>query len=90
MSTRDDCPRLLQVPLRLVRTEWDLLNWGYIQTWQAKLPPYPNGTIVRYTVEAEDELGGGLIKADDGAVYSYYVGDPGPPAWMKEPVEECR
>jgi cyclomaltodextrinase len=79
-------PEPLRVPLRLVKTEWDLLNWGYLQSWQCELPPRPNGTIVRYTIEASLAGSGVPVKADDGAVFSYYVEDPAPPSWAAEAI----
>jgi glycosidase len=70
----------------LVKTEWDLLNWGYLQYWQCELPPRPNGTIVRYTIEALPVGSGAPVKADDRAVFSYYVEDPAPPSWASEAI----
>ena len=68
------------VALQPVRTEWDLLNWQYQQIWQGQLPPQPTGTLVRYTIAAQPRLGEPIL-ADDGAVFSYYVGSPDPPDW---------
>ncbi len=79
-------PEEFAVPLMLIKTEWDLLNWGYLQYWQCELPPRPNGTIVRYTIEALSVGSGASVKADDGAVYSYYVEDPAPPSWTSEAI----
>jgi glycosidase len=79
-------PVRLSLPLRLEKTEWDLLNWGYLQYWQCELPEQPQGTVVRYTVEARPTDGGGLIQADSGATFSYYVDDPNPPSWAAEAI----
>ncbi|HET6444476.1 MAG TPA: glycoside hydrolase family 13 protein [candidate division Zixibacteria bacterium] len=79
-------PENITIPLELVRTEWDLLNWGYIQLWQCRLPSRPDGTIVRYTIEAKPFGDGPSIMADDGAVFSYYVEDPAPPDWTSEAI----
>jgi cyclomaltodextrinase / maltogenic alpha-amylase / neopullulanase len=32
--------------------EWDTLLWGYFETWSGTLPAQPQGTLVRYRVEA--------------------------------------
>ncbi|MGB3713758.1 MAG: alpha-amylase family glycosyl hydrolase [Candidatus Promineifilaceae bacterium] len=79
-------PEQLTVPMRLIKTEWDLLNWGYLQYWQCALPPRTNGTIVRYTIEALPVGVGAPIRAVNGAVFSYYVEDPAPPSWASEAI----
>jgi len=79
-------PENRTIPLKMAKTEWDLLNWGYLQYWQCELPSYSDGTIVRYTIEARTVGNGKLVKADDGTVYSYYVEDPAPPDWSSEAI----
>ncbi|HRO23817.1 MAG TPA: alpha-amylase family glycosyl hydrolase, partial [Promineifilum sp.] len=74
-------PEAAVVPLRRVKTEWDLLLWGYYEVWEAQLPAHPAGTLVRYQIRAHDEDSGEIYWADEGAEYSYLVGDSGPPAW---------
>lgn len=74
-------PEAAVVPLRRVKTEWDLLMWGYYEVWEAQLPAQPAGTLVRYQIRAHDEDSGEIYWADEGAEYSYLVGDSGPPAW---------
>jgi len=79
-------PESRTLPLKMAKTDWDLLNWGYLQYWQCELPSYSDGTIVRYTIEARTVGNRKLIKADDGTVYSYYVGNPAPPDWSSEAI----
>ena len=74
-------PEAAVVPLQRVKTEWDLLTWGYYEVWEAALPAHPAGTLVRYQIRAHDEDSGETYWADEGAEYSYVVGDSGPPAW---------
>ncbi|HNS40061.1 MAG TPA: alpha-amylase family glycosyl hydrolase [Promineifilum sp.] len=74
-------PEAAAVPLRRVKTEWSLLLWGYYEVWQAELPDRPAGTRVRYQIRARDAHSGETRWADDGAGYSYIVGDAGPPGW---------
>ena len=74
-------PEAAVVPLRRVKTEWDLLLWGYYEVWEAELPAHPAGALVRYQIRAHDEDSGEIYWADAGAEYSYVVGDSGPPAW---------
>ena len=62
-------------------TEWDVINWAYIQTWTATLPPYPEGALVRYRIEARLRDGQPPVLADQGATFSYLVGQPDPPDW---------
>lgn len=73
-------------PFHLARTEWDLLNWSYYQVWQVALPAQPAGTLVRYQILAHPADGSQPILADDGATFSYLVGDPYPPAWSRKAV----
>ena len=74
-------PEAAVIPLRRVRVEWDLLIWGYYEVWEAALPAHPAGTLVRYQIRAHDEDSGEYYWADEGAEYSYRVGDSGPPPW---------
>lgn len=74
-------PEAATIHFERVRTEWDLLLWGYYEVWQATLPPRPRGSLVRYQIRAHDLDSGQIIWADDGREYSYLVGDDGPPAW---------
>lgn len=73
-------------PFRRAKTEWDLLNWQYLQFWQLTLPPQPEGTIVRYRIKATPADGSEPIWANDGEVFSYYVGPSEPPAWSQEAI----
>jgi glycosidase len=75
-------PEKLIIPFYRASTDWDLLNWSYYQRWQVKLPARPEGTVVRYNIEARPAGGEGPIPADDGATFSYLVGDPSPPKWV--------
>ncbi len=79
-------PEQTAIPLAPARTEWDVINWAYVQTWQATLPPQPEGTLVRYRIEARLRDGQRPILADDGAIFSYLVGDPDPPSWAAEAI----
>lgn len=79
-------PDTLTIPMQLVATDWDVFNWHYIQTWQAPMPAYDDGTLVRYTISAELAHSGEQISADNGATFAYLVGDPAEPAWAKEAI----
>jgi glycosidase len=77
---------LLQPESRVIllepkKTEWDVINWTYVQTWTATLPAYPEGTVVRYEIQANLRDGRPPLMADQGATFSYLVGDPDPPEW---------
>jgi glycosidase len=74
------------LPLHPVRTTWQLVEWQYAQEWQATLPAWPDGTLVRYTITA-DLADGSRISADHAtAPFAFHVGDPDPPAWSREAV----
>jgi glycosidase len=74
-------PESAVIPLQRARTEWDLLLWGYYEVWEGELPAHAAGALVRYQIRAHDEDSGEIYWADNGAEYSYRVGDSGPPAW---------
>jgi glycosidase len=79
-------PEHRQLAFQPVEVEWDLLNWSYFRTWQVRLPAAPAGTIVRYQIEAYPAGGGDAHKIGTGEVFSYLVGEPGPPAWAREAI----
>jgi cyclomaltodextrinase len=66
--------------------EWDTLNWGYLKTWKAEIPPQPDGTIVRYQIEAQLSGGGTPLLAENGGCFSYLVDVPGTPAWVQDAI----
>lgn len=74
-------PERRTIRLASESTEWDVIKWGYVQTWSATLPAYPDGTLVRYRIEAHLRDGRPPLAADNGTTFSYLVGDPDPPDW---------
>jgi glycosidase len=79
-------PEATIIQMELVSTEWDVLSWCYYQTWQARLPGYSEGSVVRYRITAQLS-GGESIPADDGARFSYIVGgDFRSPRWAEEAI----
>lgn len=79
-------PETAVFPLVLAKTDWDLLNWTYIQTWQTTLPIQPSGTLVRYRLKAYPADGSDPIWADNGATFSYLVDDMAPPDWARDAI----
>jgi cyclomaltodextrinase / maltogenic alpha-amylase / neopullulanase len=79
-------PETAVIPLAPVQPAWNVLNWQYVQSWAATLPPRPAGALVRYQICAYPADGGAPIWADDGATFSYFVGNPAQPAWAAEAV----
>ncbi len=59
-------PRPHIIPLAVSKTQWDPLNWRYMQYWEATLPPQPEGTTVRYQIWAYPTNEGEPIPADGG------------------------
>lgn len=80
-----DLPETAVYPLHFIKTEWDMLNWAYYQVWQIALPPQPAGTLVRYQIIAHLSDGSQQL-ADDGAAFSYYVGNHQPPEWTADAI----
>lgn len=74
-------PETAVYPFELVDTRWDIINWTYRQTWQVALPPQPDGTLVRYQIEAHVAHCETIYLADEGATFSYLVGEAVPPDW---------
>jgi cyclomaltodextrinase len=74
-------PEPKTIALAPVSTDWDDIGWAYYQTWSAALPAYQAGTVVRYRIEAHLRDGRPPVLADDGATFSYLVGDPSTPEW---------
>ncbi len=77
-------PEARVLPLTRAETKWDMFNWCYTQIWEGTLPAYPDGTVVRYTVEALPSCGSTSIPADKGTIFSYFVGASPPPDWATE------
>ncbi|MCS6844951.1 MAG: alpha-amylase family glycosyl hydrolase [Caldilineales bacterium] len=81
------------VPLRRVETRFQPLYWDFAEVWQGELPGQPEGTHVRYTVEAWRE-GQSVWAAEphiDGTVdartvYGYVVDRVEPPAWAHDAI----
>lgn len=79
-------PAAVEVPLKLVKTDWDELNWSYYQVWQASLPAHNEGDLVRYQIIARNARDPDAIPASQDTVFSYLVGIPEPPNWSREAV----
>ncbi len=79
-------PLVVSLPLQQIATDWDTMNWHYFQTWQCNLPSQAEGTIVRYKISAIPADGSDPIPADEGALFSYVVGNPVQPAWAEEAI----
>ncbi|MCA9935301.1 MAG: DUF3459 domain-containing protein [Ardenticatenaceae bacterium] len=79
-------PAALTLPLTPIKTEWNIFNWMYSQTWQTVLPPQKAGTLVRYRLRAYPADGGDPIWADAGATFSYLVDEMTLPDWAEEAI----
>ena len=40
------------IPFERTTVAWDTLVWAYTETWAGTIPPQPDGTLVRYRIEA--------------------------------------
>ena len=66
--------------------DWVELRWGFGRWWACQLPPQPEGTIVRYRLEAFSSLGGPSVWADNGALFSYVSSSLQPPDWARDAI----
>ncbi len=69
--------------MQLEATFWDVELWGYIARFQAELPGFPAGTLVRYRLSLE-VYGQGEVFADGGAFHAFYVDDDPLPEWTRD------
>lgn len=79
-------PDEVAIPLVQIDTEWDALNWQYLQTWSAELPAQAADTLVRYQVQVYTVGSAEPFVADEGEIFSYYVSDHGAPEWTAEAI----
>ncbi|HUF39562.1 MAG TPA: alpha-amylase family glycosyl hydrolase [Anaerolineales bacterium] len=42
----------VELPFTTDRVDWDDMRWDYVRYWEAVLPGFPDGSIVRYTITA--------------------------------------
>ncbi len=74
-----------------VGSNWDTLTWSYTGTWQATIPPQPEGTLVRYRI-AGTAADGTTIWADadeetgEAGRFAYSVDRLAIPAWVRNAV----
>lgn len=66
-----------------VGVEWDVELWGYISRFEALLPGFDAGTVVRYRMSLE-VYGQGELFADGGVCHAYYVDQDPLPDWTRD------
>jgi cyclomaltodextrinase len=81
------------LPLHCVGPVWDDLIWSYVQRWRGSLPAQPEGTRVRYRIEAWDAQLGRSAFADSGGEdplltppFAYSVDRRQPPSWLRDAI----
>ena len=81
------------IELRKSHLDWNLLIWDYVQYWEGTLPPFPEGSIVRYRIYAQTLGSDQYLYADsqtnnrsDATVFGYTVGALRPPSWARKAV----
>ena len=47
--------------------KWDDPAWGYVRTWNVRLPAQPAGTLIRYHLAARRADNGQWVYADNGS-----------------------
>ncbi len=79
-----------EVRFERVSAAWDHVLWGYVQTWEAVIPPQKEGVIIRYRIGAVIP-GGSWRFADNQAVeresatdFAFLVTAAGVPFWARE------
>ncbi len=55
---------------------WDTLAWTYVEVWDGQIPPQPDGTLVRYRIQAWSADGGPAAWATEAA--GVVAGEPPP------------
>jgi cyclomaltodextrinase / maltogenic alpha-amylase / neopullulanase len=53
------------ISLTRIAVDWDTIAWGYRETWAGQIPGQPDGTLVRYRIEAWSSLGGQSVWASE-------------------------
>jgi len=81
------------LPLQNVGPSWDDLAWGYVSRWRGVLPGQPDGTRVRYRIEAWDAQQQKSAFADTGTdnpaqdpPFAYHVDTWRPPEWIHDAI----
>lgn len=81
------------VALHNVGAIWDDLIWSYVQRWRGALPGQPDGSRVRYRIEAWDGQSGRSAFADGGdehalqsPPFAYAVDRRQPPSWLRDAI----
>jgi glycosidase len=72
--------------LHRAQNRWDLLNWAYVESWQATLPAQPAGTLVRYHFEAYEVGSDTPLPTEDDTIFSYLVGAVSASDWTASVV----
>ncbi|CAN5854379.1 alpha-amylase family glycosyl hydrolase [soil metagenome] len=73
------------------QSNWDTLTWSFTETWQATIPPQPEGTLVRYRI-AGMAADGATIGADadedtgEPGTFAYTVDRSPIPEWVHDAV----
>jgi len=78
-------PARQSIEFTRVDIKWNLINWAYFDIWEAELPSFRDGDVVRYHIEAET-IDGQTVAADEGESYSFLVGEPSKPAWIRDAI----
>ena len=65
------------IPLHRVGVDWDTLLWGYRERWEGTIPGQPDGTLVRYRIQAWSPIHDASTWASDIAGVVAGVRPPG-------------
>lgn len=75
------------VSLRRVGVHWEDLVWGYVEDWEGEIPAQPEGTLVRYALEADGRYAsGGEGSATDTDIFAYSVDSWKAPDWARDAI----
>ena len=81
------------IALQRVGPVWDDIIWGYVERWRGTVPGQPDGTRVRYRIEAWDGQASRSVFADSGAEdpllsppFAYAVDRRQPPSWLRDAI----
>lgn len=77
----------MAVPLHRVSIHWEDLVWNYVEEWEGEIPGQPEGTLVRYILEAGGQYAsGGEGSTTDTPFFAYSVDRWTAPDWARDAV----
>nr|MBC7243866.1 DUF3459 domain-containing protein [Chloroflexota bacterium] len=75
------------IPLHRVNIHWEDLVWNYVEEWEGEIPGQPEGTLVRYNLEANGQYAsGGEGSTTETPIFAYAVDRWTAPDWAWDAI----